>query len=395
MCRICPHFAAACRFAIHGSTTLVVMSTVIRVSSPLSLLALVPHLLHCTPRRSLVLIPFAKSRSLAALRVDLPADDSPDLPRVASTVIGMACKVPLADAVTVIVYTDDAVVGSDPLPHGALLDAVRERAHICGLRLVDALVVGANGWSSYLDPAIAGEHGLDEISAAGPELPEASPHHDQAAGASLPTVDLAEKERLGRALDDVDRLLDIPRRRDRLSVSRRRAAEAILDELSDPPALFESVLDPLSAPDGRHRLASLAFALERPMLRDVALMQWVGDITAGDAVFQAQTRFPDGVGYPEDLARPMWGEGAQPDLDRLLIALERCRQVAATTPRSRRPGPLAACAWLAWATGRGTHAAFYAQSALEIDPEHGLGAIVLTLADSGRLPEWLFERVPR
>lgn len=395
MCGISPHFVADRSLAAPESTTLVLMSTVIRVSSPLSLLALVPRLFDCTPRRSLVLIPFAKSRSLAGLRVDLPADDSPDLARVASTVIGMACKVPHADAVTVVVYTDDAVAGSDPLPHGALLDAVRERAHICGLHIVDALVVGADGWSSYLDPSVAGAHALDEITAAGPDLPEVSPDRDQAAGAALPTVDLAEKERLGRVLEDVDRLLDIPRRRDGLSVSRRRAAEAVLDELSDPPALFESVLDPLSGADGRYRLASLAFALERPMLRDVALMQWVGDITAGDAVFQAQTRFPDGVGYPEDLARPMWGEGAQPDLDRLRIALERCRQVVATTPRSRRTGSLAACAWLAWATGRGTHAASYANSALEIDPEHGLSAIVLTLADSGRLPEWLFERVPR
>ncbi|KTR95695.1 hypothetical protein NS220_05355 [Microbacterium testaceum] len=371
------------------------MSTVIRASSPLSLLALVPRLLGCTPRRSLVLVPFAESRSLAALRVDLPADDNPDLPRIASTLIGMACKVPLTDAVTVVIYTDDDVADRGMLPHSALVDAVLERAHICGLRVVEALVAGANGWGSYRDPSVGGAHTLDEITAAGPDVPESFPEHDQVAAAALPVVDLAETERMARALEDVDLLLDVPRRRKNLSVSRRRSAEAILDELSDPPALFESVLEPLTDTTGRHRLASLAFALERPLLRDVALMQWVGDIAAGDAAFHAQTRFPDGEGYPQDIARPMWGEGAIPDLDRLLVALDRCRRVAATAPRSRRPGALAACAWLAWATGRSTHAAFYAESALEIDPAHGLSGIVLTLTDNGRLPEWLFERTPR
>jgi len=371
------------------------MSTVIRASSPLSLLALVPRLLGCTPTRSLVLVPFAESRSLAALRVDLPADDNPDLPRIASTLIGMACKVPLTDAVTVVIYTDDDVADRGALPHGALVDAVLERAHICGLRVVEALVVGANGWSSYRDPSVGGAHTLDEITAAGPQIPEAFPEHDQSAAAALPVVDLAETERMARALEDVDLLLDVPRRRKSLSASRRRSAEAILDELADPPGLFESVLEPLTDATGRHRLTSLAFALERPLLRDVALMQWVGDIAAGDAAFHAQTRFPDGEGYPEDIARPMWGEGANPDLDRLLVALDRCRRVAATAPRSRRPGALAACAWLAWATGRSTHAASYAESALEIDPAHGLGGIVLTLADHGRLPEWLFAHTPR
>ena len=200
------------------------MSTVIRVSSPLSLLSLVPRLLDCTPRRSLVLVPFAESRSLAALRVDLPTDDNPDLPRIASTLIGMACKVPLADAVTVVIYTDDAVADRGSLPHSALIDAVLERAHICGLRVIEALVVGADGWGSYQDPSVGGEHALDEITAAGPDLPESFPEHDQIGAAALPAVDLAEKERMGRALEDVDLLLDVPRRRTSVSGSRRRAA---------------------------------------------------------------------------------------------------------------------------------------------------------------------------
>jgi len=370
------------------------MSTTVRVSSPLALLALVPRLLDCSPRRSVVLIPFARSRSLAALRIDLPRDDDADLDSVASTLVGMACKVPRTDAVTAVLYTDAAVTDDDTLPHRALADAVLSRAHICGLRVIDALVVGPDGWGSYLDATVGGTHAGDGISAAGPTFDEPAPEHDQVGAATLPAVDLAEKERLARLLDDTDHLLGFSTGQNPPSVGRQRAAGAVLDDLIDPPALFEAVLEPLGGPTGRRLFASLAFALERPMLRDVALMQWVGDIAAGDAAFSAQTRFPDGRGYPEDVARPMWGEGARPDPERLRVALERCRQVAATVPRRRRTGALAACAWLAWASGRSSHAGVYAESALAIDPTHGLSGIVLTLTEQGRLPEWLFERAP-
>ncbi|MGN9393502.1 DUF4192 family protein, partial [Enterococcus faecium] len=108
--------------------------------------ALVPHLLECTPHRSLALVAFADGRSIGALRVDLPDPAvGADVDSVASTVIGMACKISRADAIAAVVYTDRSLTDAGDLPHRSLIDALRSRAHICGLRVTDALVVGADG----------------------------------------------------------------------------------------------------------------------------------------------------------------------------------------------------------------------------------------------------------
>lgn len=79
-------------------------TTVVRASSSASFLALVPRLLECTPQRSLVLVPFSRGRSLGALRVDLPLGRGQvELDSIASTVIGMACKVARTDAIALAV----------------------------------------------------------------------------------------------------------------------------------------------------------------------------------------------------------------------------------------------------------------------------------------------------
>ncbi len=80
--------------------------TVVRAASSASFLALVPHLLECTPRESLVVVPFADGRSLGAMRVDLPRGGPTEAESIASTVIGMACKVASTDAIVPVVYTD-------------------------------------------------------------------------------------------------------------------------------------------------------------------------------------------------------------------------------------------------------------------------------------------------
>ncbi len=215
---------------------------------------------------------------------------------------------------------------------------------------------------------------------------------DQVAAAALPPGDEETSRGIVRLLDDAELALRATRDRRRLSPARRRSAEAVVAGLADPPALFESAVTVPWTEGDLTRLAAMAFCLERPSLRDVALMQWTGDLATGDAVFQAQTAYRAGVPVPEDLARPMWGEGARPRPARLSAGLDVCRRVAAVLPPERRPGPLAACAWLAWASGRASHSAAYAEQALAIDPQHGLSGIMLELVDSGRLPKWVFER---
>ncbi|MFF8187315.1 DUF4192 family protein [Microbacterium sp. NPDC016588] len=370
------------------------MSQIVRAGAPAEFLSLVPHLLGCTPRSSLAVVTFAAGRSLGALRIDLPAPGAvADVESVASTVIGMACKVSRTDAVALVVYTDLALRDAGELPHRALVDAVLARADICGLRVIDAFAVGPDGWNGYLSGGEGEPRPLAEIAPDPDLVPTPEVDGDQFAAATLPAITAAERTAVHRLLDDAEQLVARSREAKRLPARRRAAATLVLDDIADPPAVFEAFVSPDDDPDHR-TVAAVSFGLQRPLLRDVALMQWLSDLATGDATYGAQTAYAAGQPFPADLARPMWGEGAHPDPPRLLRALDRCRYAAAATPRARRAGPLAACAWLAWATGRSTHAAAYAADALEIDPDHGLADIVRIMCAQGRLPEWVFEREP-
>ncbi|MFH8251543.1 DUF4192 family protein [Microbacterium sp. B2969] len=371
------------------------MTTIVKAATAAQFLSLVPRMLGYRPTRSLVMIPFSGSRSLGAMRLDLPADED-EADSVAATFLGMVCRLPGADAVASIAYTDASL--AEGMPHETLAAALSRRADTCGIRLTDSLCVGANGWGSYLDPDLpAGGHPLSEL---GDEPPGAEhlaiADGDQAAGAELPASDLVEKETVARALQNLAEAVGLLCGTDAgagaTSPDHRvdpLALTAVCD-LDDLPGLFEEALtwdcDGLDAYD----IAVLVWCLSRPALRDIALVEWCGGLDAGDEAFDAQLRWEAGEEYPAHLAMHMWGEGERPDPERLETALRLARQAAAAAPTASRPGPLATCAWLSWALGRSTHAEKYATQACEIEPEHGLAEIVRSFVHAGHLPDWAF-----
>lgn len=357
------------------------MTTVIRAAGAADFLALVPRLLGFVPEHSLVLIPFARGRTLGAMRLDLPdAAGAAELDAFASTSVGLTCKVSHTDAVAAVVFTDREIGPDGAMPYDALIRAVLLRADLCGLGVPEALCLSPGGWGSYLAPRVpAGGRPRAEIPfdhEALADLPCAP--GDQSSGAQLPSADLAEKERVARALRH-------------LTASPGRGAAGV----GDPPALFEEALswpadDLLPA-----QAATMVYALDRPALRDIALVQWAIGRARGEQALTAQRAWENGVPYPADIAATMWGEGPRPDAERLRRALALARRLAAVAPRASRPGPLAACAWLSWALGNSTHAGHHATAAREIDPSHGLAGIVLTLVAGAHLPEWTFEHRAR
>lgn len=394
------------------------MTVTVKAASAAQFLAVIPKMLGYRPTRSLVLIPFAGSRSIGAMRFDLPAAaDCDEIDRIAATLIGMVCRLPDADAFAAVAYTDEAFAGGG-MPHRDLLEGLERRADACGLRVNDALCVATDAWGSHHDPRCPVEgrpleelgdepHGAEHLSVA---------EGDQASGAELPPADLAERERVARALaalGDAVRLLCGPEaagtppptagRSDESApaISRNEAEEpagprvdpqalATVCTLDDLPTLFEGALrwDP-----GRlapFEAAALLWCLSRPALRDIALVQWCGGMAAGDDALDAQLRWEAGEEYPAHLAMQMWGEGERPDPDRLEAALALSRRIAAAAPRAVRAGPLATCAWLSWALGRSTHAERYATSASELEPEHGLAEIVRSFVLAGHVPDWAF-----
>lgn len=380
------------------------MTTTVSAADAAQFLSLVPRLLGFRPADSLVVVPFAGSRSLGALRVDLPRGDLHDLDSAAATVVGMVCRIPGADALTAIVYDPGSALRG--LPGVPLLAAVDRAADACGLRVVDLLTVASDGWGSHRDAdrPVAGRPLADLDDAAARMPPSLDARHpvlaDRVAGAELPRRSAGERRVVGAALRTLEAALAVASGIPRVGGGRRRRDDAAVDpralaaacELDDPPALFEDALalDPASLEP--LRAALLVWTLARPSLRDVALVQWATNRVGGGAALEAQRRWEQGEDYPERLGRIMWGDGARPDPDRLERALGLVREVAALAPRRLRPGPLALCAWLSWALGRSSHADVYARRAIEIDPDHGLAEIMLSFVQVGHLPDWAFRR---
>ncbi|SFR90785.1 protein of unknown function [Microbacterium sp. cf046] len=391
------------------------MTTIVKAANAAQFLSLIPKMLGYHPVRSLVLVPFAGSRSIGAMRFDLPAaDEADETDRIAATLIGMVCRLPDADAVAAIAYTDESFAHGG-MPHRDLIAALERRADACCVRVTDALCVAADAWGSQFDPTCPGfGRPLEELGDAPKGAEQLSvAEGDQAAGAALPDVDVAEKERTARALaalEDAVRLVCGPDSAGTASSERttgpadaapassqdgRRVDPQALSAvcgLDDLPTLFEEAMHWDASSLAPFDAAALAWCLARPALRDIALVQWCGGMAAGDEALDAQLRWESGEEYPAHLAMQMWGEGERPDPDRLEAALALSRRIAAAAPRAVRAGPLATCAWLAWALGRSTHAERYASLACEIEPEHGLAEIVRSFVLAGHLPDWAFRR---
>lgn len=350
--------------------------TVVRAADAAEFLSMVPHLAGCTPRDSLVLVPFADRRTMGALRVDLPpADVDPArLPELAAAFVAMLTRIQHANRVAIVVYTDDPYRDAHGrIARSALVEALLRCAHAADYAIVEALCVAADAWGSHLEPdgPWAG-HPLDRIRPEDVDWPGSDRdaiRADQTAGCELPPSDLVERERVARELTSMSVRLDDP---------------AI-------PALLEDAVAHDDEPSPRG-LALLTLMLDRPAIRDIALSQWCGGVEAGRAIQRFNVAWAAGEDVDLDGPLALAGEGPTPDADRLRRALALTKRVAACAPRERRAGPLAAAAWLSWALGRSTHAANFVGLAQAIDPGHGLAGIVARMVAAGHLPAWAYER---
>ncbi|MCE4027235.1 DUF4192 family protein [Microbacterium sp. Au-Mic1] len=406
------------------------MTTIVHAAGAAELLAAIPVLTGFTPRDSVVLLPFRGSRTAGALRFDLPpgsvsvASAPPDAPpppsplresaaptaeEFAATAIGLACRVPDTDALAIAVYADGGVSAVTPdagtarsatpgrpphagLPAASLVEALIRRAEACGLHVVEALFVGAGSWADYRDPQ-APPRPLEEVPPP-PSVPGfAGPAPDQFSGTELPSPGLFAAESVGRALLAVERVLGpasagrTPPAAEVRTDPRAQETALLLDDL---PSFLEEVLDSPEALSP-FATAALVWILNRPALRDVALVQWASSIDRGDRALVAQLGHSlSGSAVPPDIGGILIGHGPRPDRDRLGVALTLVRRTITLAPRQARSGPLAAAAWLSWAVGRSTHAARFLDQAQEIDPGLTFVQLLRAVVDAGMLPEWSF-----
>ncbi|MGW9114272.1 DUF4192 family protein [Microbacterium sp. NPDC055683] len=375
------------------------MTTIIRARDARSFLSLLPHVCGYRPRRSLLVVPFEDGRTAGAARIDLP-ERPEQWPEAVAVALGMMCRLRDVTQFAAVVYTDEPLVGADGMAFAGLVEALRERADHCGLEVRDALCVAADGWGAYADGRPT-PRPLEEIAHEGavPGGDDVLP--DQGAGIAPPAVDLAERERLGRAHLELGRALAVIVGDDHPGTSAIGAASsrgippralATACFAADLPVVFEECLEWDTDDLDPYLAALLVWALERPCFRDVALSQWSSDLQEGWDVLDLNERWADGDDSLPDGPLRLKGEGPRPDPDRLERALALVQRLAASAPGRSRAGALASAAWLMWALGHGTHALAYARQALAVDDQHGLAQLVGAMASHGMLPEWAFER---
>ena len=364
------------------------MTTIIRAADSAEFLGLIPSMAGFTPRNSLVLMPFRGTRTHGAMRVDLPEPDV-DPVHVAESMLLLIEQVRTADAVAIVVYTDVSPQQTPDgmlLPYWGLADAVATTLHAHGFHIVESLCVTADGWADFFDedPVL---RPLTSIPPAPPVIGIGDVSGDQLAGATLPPSDLVTRERVGMALRDLGAVLEgDPRGTNPEAIAMAAAA------LDDLPCFFEELLE---LPDDLSPMecAALLWCLNRPSLRDAALVQWATDIDSGADALAAQLAFRDsGRPVPDAVGRVFLGYGPRPDADRLGCALSIVRHAASRAPRDARPGALTAAAWLSWALGRSSHAGAYVDQVLEIDPQHSMAALLATMLGAAILPQWLMEQ---
>ncbi|WP_054687463.1 DUF4192 family protein [Microbacterium sp. No. 7] len=334
------------------------MTTIHKATGAGDFLTAVPAMLGYRPTESVVAVPFAGTRTIGAMRFDVPAVENAG--SFAAVAMGLLCKVENATGVALIVYGEREqaeAVGS----------AIAMQADMCGMQMIDRLYVAGDAWGRI------GEDGTEALPETPAHLAAMLTASDQRAGATLPTVDEALAAQVAEALPT-----DLP-------VALAMAGGDLLDAIEQALSWDGSDLE-------AGAVALLSAMLNRPATRDIALVQWAHGFAAGESALDAQIGWEQGEKYPAHLARVMWGEGPRPDPKRLDAALTACRYVAALSPEEAQVGPLAAAAWLSWALGRSTHADAYARRALAIDSEHGLSQIVRTFVDAGHLPEFAFSR---
>ncbi|GAA1705198.1 hypothetical protein GCM10009808_23960 [Microbacterium sediminicola] len=359
------------------------MTTVVKAQSSADFLSLVPRMLGFVPRESIVLVPFRRGRSRGALRLDLPRDDAP-IDEIAATMLGLVCRIPEADGCAIVIYAE-----SD-LPSPTLIERIEQRADACGVRVVVTLWVHGDRWGSYAQPgAVRAVASTDDL----PGVP-ALAAGDQASGADLPPASAELRTTVAQAIEALREAIDLLRAKTPSIAGAERIdprALAAACFLQDVPSFFDRLLS--AEPDtlDPFEIATAAWALGRPSLRDIALICWLDGLDAGDVAAEAQLAWEGGDDYPAEIAMRMWGEGPQPAPDRLARALALVRTIASLAPDESRPGPMAVCGWLSWALGSSTHAGIYATKAIEIEPEHGLSEIVLSFVQAGHLPDWAFQ----
>ncbi len=136
-----------------------------------------------------------------------------------------------------------------------------------------------------------------------------------------------------------------------------------------------------------------SWCLSRPSLRDIALVQWSSDLDGRRRGARRAAALGGGRGVSRRTSRCDCGARANSPTRR--DSSGRCsssRHVAAAAPRPPAPGRSRCARGCRGRSGARRTPRSTPDEACEIEPEHGLGEIVLSFVHAGHLPDWAFRR---
>ena len=368
------------------------MSTIVKAQTPADLLAFAPHLLGYTPTRSVVFMLFDGNRTCGALRMDLPEDPSPAmLKEFANVAFGTIARVPDVRSIAPVIFTDEAFGDDSLIPHHDLFEVLGRRGRHMGFPFKEAFCRAADGWASYLDKVTPrGGRPLREVlESTVTELvpPEArAGAGDQHSEAALVPLEPEAADRATKIITQLRKTLARSKTRPTSSPS--------LDLLADIPWFAEWSLH-WSTDELNLHGPLLLFAVQGPPMRDHTMLQWATSYETGARLLrEIDDANGDPLAIDPELGDLMLGIGPRPDLERVRKAITLLRLLLQIAEPQFRPAPLSMLAWLSWATGRTTHAVAYIAQARAIDRSYSMAELLEQVVDSGRLPEWAFERQP-
>ncbi|GAA3761877.1 hypothetical protein GCM10022240_13090 [Microbacterium kribbense] len=382
--------------------------TILTSATGADFLAALPTLLGCTVRESVVVVPFHGTRTMGAMRMNLPpaAADPHDGDALGAVAVGAMSRVDDCDAVLLVVCTDETFPVAFPRWQG-LIQRLDDAFDAAGFRVKDALCASADGWASWHEkaPPLEG-HPLSEVDAS-------------------PLAAQAERFRGGTPLPAHTDAAALPPREPELATALTAALEDLLVDAAEPDAFgrYEPVdlddavtfveelleFEPDDVPV--RALARLAaFSVLRARRDEIVLQMAFGRAIGqrarreADELHEAQrvtgqsmdevvaARYGTGRGAAASVSGGLFTGTSRrrPHVERMRRARRVLGRVIVNLPEHLQPDLRCMLAWLEWGLGSGTAAGAHVDAALRIRPDHSLAGLLHTLFSGGRLPEWVY-----
>ena len=327
------------------------MSITIKASTAADFLALIPTLTGHNPKGNLLTIPFSGTRTVGAIRLDLP--QSRTEAQFGPSLVGILARIELVDSVVIAAYPEY----TDHPRLDAFIDELKATLDQAGYAVKDALVIDPEHYHSRMDERHE-PHPVSEITDAA--------------------------ERLGYSMAKPAYGTDQPLDVGRLSIPHIRALMRQMDSgLAMWEEYFEEAL--LAVHAGTHTnldVARIGMGLTRLPQRDQILPGIVRGRVHDELGADMELLVGDTTEIPE-----------YPVLRRGHTVMRVLAEASETDEEESMA--IAHVGWFDWASGLGTAAHRSFVRACAIDPQNTLAGLLDRFIGTGVMPSWAYAAADR